>query len=99
MSRDLNNLIEECIRETLLEMDIVPTDKNGNIKFSINKWLERYRTHDENGNKLVLGNGTGSCITANNIDTYTVCEPTHVLLQFGHNDMAPLNTGRARGTL
>lgn len=62
-------------------------DKNGNIKFSIKKWLERYRTHDENGNKLLLGNGTGSCITENNIDSYTVCEPTHVLLQFGHNDM------------
>lgn len=62
-------------------------DKNGEVKFSISKWLERYRTHDKDGNKLTLGNGTGTLITADNIDRYTVCEPTHVLIQFGHNDL------------
>mgnify|MGYP003291845999 FL=1 len=50
MSRDLNNLIEECIRETLLEMDIVPTDKNGNINLvrnkSINNWRMIYNLMD-----------------------------------------------------
>ena len=61
-------------------------EKEGKVKFSIDKWLERYRTHDSDGNPLELGNGTGTCITENNISEYAVCEPTHVLLQFGHND-------------
>ena len=63
-------------------------DKTGTNRFSIAKWLERYRTLDDNGNRLTLGNGTGTKITADNLETIDVCTPTHVVLAFGHNDIA-----------
>ena len=61
-------------------------NKTGNNRFSIAKWLERYRTLDDNGNRLTLGNGTGTKITSENIDIINVCTPTHVVLQMGLND-------------
>jgi lysophospholipase L1-like esterase len=55
-------------------------------KFSINKWLERYRTMDDNGNRLTLGDGTGTEITSSNIDNINVCTPNYVVINLGHND-------------
>jgi hypothetical protein len=61
--------------------------KTGTNRFSINKWLERYRTLDDNGNRLILGNGTGTQITASNLTEMDVCTPTHIVIAMGHNDM------------
>lgn len=65
--------------------------KVGDNKFSIAKWLERYRTLDDNGNRLTLGNGTGTKITNDNINKINVCTPTHVLLQTGLNDWSQVS--------
>lgn len=75
---------------TAAETDNVFYDysKDGDVKFSIRKWLERYRTHDADGNPLELGNGTGTLINENNINKYVVCEPTHILIQLGTNDFS-----------
>jgi hypothetical protein len=62
-------------------------DKTGNIKFSIAKWLSRYKTLDDSGNKLTLGNGTGSLITSANISSINVGTPTHIVIQLGTNDL------------
>lgn len=64
---------------------------SGNTKFSISKWLERYRTLDDNGNRLTLGSGTGTKITNENINQINVCTPTHVLLQTGLNDWSQVS--------
>lgn len=61
-------------------------------KFSINKFLSRYRTMDDSGNRLTLGNGTGSLITADNINLIDVCTPTHICIAMGHNDMENITT-------
>ena len=54
-------------------------------KFSLNAWLSKYRTLDDNGNRLTVGNGTGSLITTSNINSIDVCTPTHVLIMLGAN--------------
>jgi len=54
-------------------------------KFSLAAWLAKYRTMDDNGNRLTVGSGTGSLITAANINDIDVCAPTHVLLMLGTN--------------
>jgi hypothetical protein len=54
-------------------------------KFSINAWLSKYRTMDDQGNRLSLGNGTGSLITSDNIAEIDACTPTHVLIMLGAN--------------
>ncbi len=56
-------------------------------KFSLAKWLSRYRTMDDNGNRLTVGVGTGSLIDATNINLYDVCTPTHIVIQLGQNDI------------
>lgn len=53
--------------------------------FSIQAWLNKYRTLDDNLNRLTVGNGTGSMITASNINNIDVCTPTHVLIMLGAN--------------
>ncbi|MEW5569578.1 hypothetical protein [Rossellomorea marisflavi] len=67
-------------------------NKTGANRFSIAKWLERYRTLDDNGERLTLGNGTGSEITSANLNTINVCTPTHVYLQMGANDLGGRTT-------
>ena len=57
-----------------------------NGHFSINKWIERYRTMDDNGNRLTLGDGTGTEINAGNLNTINVCTPDIVVFNLGHND-------------
>ena len=60
-------------------------DKDGTPTFSILKWIERYRTHDDNGNKLELGQGTGTLITSDNIDKIQCCTPNIVYINSTHN--------------
>lgn len=43
MYRDLNKLIRECVRKTLLEMDIVATDDKGNVNLVRNKFVNDWR--------------------------------------------------------
>ena len=64
------------------------------VKFSIAKWLSRYRTLDDAGTRLSVGSGTGSLIDAGNVATMDVCTPTDVFVMLGHNDFS----GR-RGTI
>ena len=60
-------------------------NKDGTPTFSILKWIERYRTHDDNGNKLELGQGTGTLITSDNIDKIQCCTPNIVYINSTHN--------------
>jgi hypothetical protein len=62
-------------------------DKEGTNKFSIAKLIERYRTMDDDGNKLTLDDpNLGTLIsTQNAIDKINVCTPTHVIIQHGRN--------------
>ena len=60
-------------------------------KFSLNAWLSKYRTLDDNGNRLTLGNGTGSAITSANLSNIDVCTPTHVLIMLGANGGGTIN--------
>lgn len=59
--------------------------ENGETKFSILKWVERFRNYDENGNKLELGDGTGTWITENNINKIVCCIPNVVYINSTHN--------------
>ena len=47
---NLNNIISDSVRKTLLEMDLVPTDKLGNVNLvsrqSVNAWRMIYRLMD-----------------------------------------------------
>lgn len=63
-------------------------DKVGNIKFSIAKFLERYRTCDDNGVKLTWGDpNIGTKITTEAmLADIDVCTPTHIIIQHGRND-------------
>jgi len=69
-------------------------NKTGNNRFSIAKWLERYRTLDDNGNRLALGSGTGTKVTSSNINILNVCTPTHFLLQTGLNDWSQVSVAQ-----
>ena len=53
--------------------------------FSINKWLNDYRTMTDNGTRLGIGGGVGAKITSSNINDIDVCTPTHVLIMLGAN--------------
>lgn len=58
--------------------------------FSVSKWVERYRTLDDDGNQLTLGDGTGTKITATNINN-PVCTPTIIFCGLGANDRVGMN--------
>lgn len=59
-------------------------DDNGN--FSIASYVSKYRTMDDNGNRLALTDANiGTLITASNINTYDVCTPTHIIYLLGTN--------------
>lgn len=76
------------------------TDENG--KWSLKAWLDKYRTLDDNGNRLPFKSGStqvtgqdgkeynlGTLITSQDLlNNIDVCEPTHVLLALGMNDGA-----------
>ena len=59
--------------------------ENGITKFSILKWIERFRNYDDNGNKLELGNGTGTWVNANNINKVKCCTPNVIYINSTHN--------------
>ena len=59
--------------------------ENGVTKFSILKWIERFRNYDDDGNKLELGNGTGTWINANNINKVKCCTPNVIYINSTHN--------------
>lgn len=62
-------------------------DASGDCKFSIATWLSKYRTMDDDGNRLSLDDpNIGSLVTAENIDVYNVCTPNVVVINLGHND-------------
>lgn len=54
-------------------------------KWSLNAWLNKYRTLDDNGVRLALGSGTGTLINSGNIHEIDVCTPTHVIIMLGAN--------------
>lgn len=66
------------------------------VKFSLKHYLTTYRTHDDNGNELEVGNGTGTNIHAsgtNNTNTGYIVKghamintPTHILQENAFND-------------
>lgn len=56
-----------------------------NNMFSINKWLSDYRTMDDTGERLMIGDGTGTLITSSNLNDIDVCTPTHILIMLGAN--------------
>ena len=59
---------------------------NGEVKFSILKWIERYRNYDDNLNKLEIGDSNiGTMITSENIDKVVCCTPNIVYINSTHN--------------
>lgn len=54
-------------------------------KFSINAWLQKYRTLDDNGTRLSVGSGTGTLINSGNINDINCCTPTHIVIALGAN--------------
>lgn len=61
-------------------------DKIGTNKFSISKYLERYRTMDDNGVRLPLDQ-CGEYVDENTRLNCDIANPTHVILQMGANDL------------
>ncbi|MGV3560777.1 hypothetical protein [Larkinella arboricola] len=59
--------------------------KSGTNRFSITKWLERYKTLAEDGlTRLTVGSTAGTQVS--NVNAYDVCTPTHIVLALGEND-------------
>lgn len=60
---------------------------NGAYAFSLAKYLERYKTLEDDGvTRLVVGSTAGTKITSDNINGYDICKPTHVTIELGIND-------------
>ena len=56
------------------------------VKFSILKWIERYRNYDDNLNKLDIDDPSiGTMITSENIDKVVCCTPNVVYINSTHN--------------
>ena len=60
--------------------------KSGDCKFSLQVYIDRYKTLDDEGNRLVVGDTAGSKITSSNIDIINMCTPTHIIIMLGTND-------------
>ena len=59
--------------------------KPGSNRFSLTKYLERYRTIlSDRSTRAVVGSTAGAEVT--NVDFYNVCEPTHITLKFSENE-------------
>ena len=63
-----------------------------NISFDLGIWLERYRTMDDEGNRLTWGDERiGSLITSEDLlKSINCCKPTHVIMAHGTNDYGTL---------
>ena len=60
--------------------------EGGEVKFSILKWIERYRNYDDNLNKLEISDPSiGTMITPENIDKVVCCTPNVVYINSTHN--------------
>jgi hypothetical protein len=60
--------------------------KPGAVKFSLAKYLSRFRTMDDNGNRLSMSDPTrGTDVT--NVNDWDVCTPTHITIQLSFNDV------------
>ncbi len=59
----------------------------GTYKFSIKKFIDKYRTMDDEGNRLTLESPSkGSLVTTQDfLNKINVCNPTHIILQHGRN--------------
>ena len=61
--------------------------EKANPIFSIAKWLERYRTHTDDGVALSIGEeGIGTKITEDNIGKIQCCTPNVIYINSCHND-------------
>lgn len=61
--------------------------ETGGYAFSMNRYLERYRTLADDGTtRLIVGETAGNRISANTINNIDVCLPTHVTIELGEND-------------
>jgi hypothetical protein len=57
----------------------------GDFRFSISKYLERYKTLADDGvTRLVVGSTAGTKVT--NVNDYDVCTPSHITISLGTND-------------
>lgn len=62
-------------------------DKVGSVKFSLAKYLSRYRTMTDTGVRLSQSDPSkGTEVT--DVTAYDVCTPTHFTIQLGFNDVA-----------
>jgi len=69
------------------------------VKFSLAKYLARFRTHDDSGNQLAVGYGiniktsglTDTDTMSININDAYVNTPTHIIIQLGLNDTHDAN--------
>jgi hypothetical protein len=60
--------------------------KVGTVKFSVTKYLERYKTLADDGvTRLSVGTTAGTEVT--DVNAYDLCTPTHIVIQFGFNDI------------
>ena len=61
--------------------------EKANPIFSIAKWIERYRTHTDEGVALNIGDeGIGTKITEDNISKVQCCTPNVIYINSTHND-------------
>ena len=78
MDRNINTIIEECVKKVLSEMDLVPTDNQGNAnlirKQSINAWRMIYRLMDNVKTKMDADwQNNGGNISNQNVDQVIDC--------------------------
>lgn len=59
-------------------------NKSGKVKFSVKKWLERYRTLLDNGITRCSDQNKGTLVT--DVTGFDVCVPSHITLAHSHND-------------
>ncbi|WP_455498626.1 hypothetical protein [Coprobacter sp.] len=59
--------------------------KHGKVKFSIKKWLERYRTLLDDGTTRCNIDNKGTLVT--DVNEFDVCLPSHITLAHSHNDL------------
>ena len=71
----------------------VAMSSKGQYAFSLAKYIERYKTLEDDGEtRLIMGSTAGSFIKyESQINNYNVCTPTHVTIELGINDYGGLS--------
>lgn len=65
---------------------VAPEYQDENSQWSLEAFINRYRTMDDNGDRLSIDSpNIGASITSSNINTIDICTPTHVVIAFGMN--------------